>query len=159
MDNSKEKIKKQLDTDIVQCRKDVLRARDIIPSKDPEHPKKESATEPKRPPIPIKSLPEFNTILSEPKAPDKDTVAEIPMFNLAEQMASTQREISSTKRQGPGRKSDQVQKIVAEARNMLSSQTDNIDPASPQHKIIAEIVTRDIKKFSERKINQQNNIG
>jgi len=69
----------------------------------------------------------------------------IPKFDLAEQIMAEQRRISSTKRKGPGRKVD-TQKQLRKAEPTTSF---SISPPilSEQQRIIAEIVSRDIKKL------------
>lgn len=69
----------------------------------------------------------------------------IPKFDLAEQIMAEQRRISATKRKGPGRKvNTQPQIRKAEPTTSFSVSSPIL---SEQQLIIAEIVSRDIKKL------------
>jgi len=69
----------------------------------------------------------------------------IPKFDLAEQIMAEQRKIAATKRKGPGRKVEPPKP----PRKSHSSAAYAAPPPilSEQQRIIAEIVSRDIKKL------------
>ena len=146
--------KRKVDEDILRCRDNILRAWDIIPPFGPE--KQESDQEaiprieqfitpvnedvkppqsPQKAPIQIRSIPGFEDILSDSAEQD------IPQFNLGEEILSEQRKVSSSKRKGPGTE-PQAQK--QEPAGLTPPQT---PPASPQQRIIAEIIARDIEEM------------
>jgi len=120
---SKAENNEQIDADIQQAKKDVLRARDIIPA-GAKRDRPDSA------PLPA--------------AEQKQT--EIPSFDLAEEIMANQRKITAIKRKAPGKKT-KVEKVRPQAER-LGYTIEPPMPASPQEdRIIAEIVARDIDRM------------
>ena len=151
------KEKREIDDDILHCKANVLRAKDIIP---PFGRKKESdqeafseieppltpineeikpAQSPKAP-VEIRSIPEFEEIMPVPAEQD------IPQFNLGEQILAEQRKTSSSKRIRPGRKVPSNSALAEEVVS-LPPIVMTAPPASPQQRIIADIVARDIEEM------------
>jgi hypothetical protein len=120
---SKAENNEQIDADIQQAKKDVLRARDIIPGAE-KHDKPDSPL--------------------LPAAEQKQI--EVPRFDLAEEIMANQRKITAIKRKAPGKK-----KIVEKVRPQAERLGYTIEPpmpASPEEdRIIAEIVARDINRM------------
>ena len=153
-----DKERRKIDEDILRCRANILRARDIIPPFGPE--KQESdqkavpeieqpetvvneeikpSEPPKKAPIEIRSIPEFEEILSDSAGQD------IPQFNLGEEILSEQRKVSSSKRRAPGTEPQAQKQESAALPAMPVSPPAPAPPASPQQRIIAEIIARDIE--------------
>ena len=71
--------------------------------------------------------------------------SEIPKFDLAEQILAEQRKINAIRRTGPAKKAETPkQQLKAES---ISYTTQPPPILSEQEQIIAEIVSRDIKKL------------
>jgi len=145
----------QIDADILQCKADILRARDIIPG-TPKRDKKETDQEPKsQKREPIEPTPSKKTVpLPKPvvsvnkkeKAGTLQEKAEIPRFDLAEEIMAEQRNITAIKRKAPGKKS-KAEKAEPEAEP-VGHIIEQPPPALPdQDRIIAEIVARDIERL------------
>lgn len=150
--------KNKTDNDILQCRANVLRARDIIPpfgTKKPKTaanslPETEQKPTPGKAPIKISSIPGFEEILPT------STESDIPQFNLAEQIFAEQRKVSSGRRQRTSQQSlaekqEQIDTPASfeSAKPWQSLPTMAIipSPASPQQRIVAEIIARDIEEM------------
>lgn len=158
------KEKRGIDDDILQCKANILRAKDIIPpfgtKKDskpeafstmespltPIDAEVEPAQLPKAP-VRIRSIPEFEEIIPESAGQD------IPQFNLAEQILAEQRKVSSSMRKGPGqefhpetqeRLDEQAHPALTESQEFLPPTT---PPASPQQRVIAGIIAKDIQEM------------
>jgi hypothetical protein len=120
---SKADENEQIDADILECRKDVLRARDIIPGST----KKEKGD--------LAPLP-----ASEQKRP------EVPRFDLAEEIMAEQRKVTAIKRKGPGAKVK-----VGETERQAGAVGYKIQHPREQsgetERLIAEIVARDIERL------------
>jgi hypothetical protein len=113
----------QIDADIQQAKKDVLRARDIIPGGA-------KRDKPDSPPLPVAEQKQI----------------EVPSFDLAEEIMASQRKISAIKRKAPGKKTTD-EKIRSQAEPVRYTIEPPM-PASPEEdRIIAEIVTRDIDRL------------
>jgi hypothetical protein len=120
---SKAENNEQIDADIQQAKKDVLRARDIIPCV----PKRDR---PDSPPLPTAEQKQI----------------EVPSFDLAEEIMANQRKITAIKRKAPGKKTA-VEKVRQQAER-LGHTIEPPMPASPEEdRIIAEIVARDIDRL------------
>ena len=71
--------------------------------------------------------------------------SQIPKFDLAEQILAEQRKINAIRRKGPAKKAEtSKQQLKAES---ISYTTQPPPILSEQEQIIAEIVSRDIKKL------------
>ena len=120
---SKADDNEQMDADIRQAKKDVLRARDIIPG-GAKHDKPDS------PPLPAAEQKQI----------------EVPRFNLAEEIMAEQRKITAVKRQAPGKKAE-----AGRVESRGESFVHTIEPPTPasteQDRIISEIVARDIERL------------
>ena len=156
---SKAENNEQIDADILQCKADILRARDIIP-RAPATSKKEPHEEPKSQeigentpqsadaigistqmektsPLPIKPT-------ESAKTPQDET--EIPTFDLAEDIMAEQRKVTARRRKAPGKKTEaQKQQVQAEPVDYTIEQPPPVQ--SDRTQIITEIVARDIKKL------------
>jgi len=171
----------QFDSDILQCKEDILRARDIKPVSPPPKKKKtdqepesqegdanaiqstetaEISIQKEKEPredtssIPI-ALPQVETIPRKEAAPlpkpvvsvDKKEKAEIPTFDLAEEIMAEQRKITAVKRKAPG-KITEAQKAEPQAEPVGYTTIEQPAPTLPeQDEIIAEIVARDIERL------------
>ena len=121
---SKADNNEQTDADILQCKEDILRARDIIPGTS-KRDKGDSA------PLPL-------------SAGNKE--GEIPTFDLAEDIMAEQRKTAAIRRKAPGKKNeDKSQELQAETVGHTIGQPTSAK--SEQDRIIAEIVARDIEKL------------
>jgi hypothetical protein len=123
---SEEEKNKQIDADIEQAKKDVLRARDIIPG-GAKHDKSDS------PPLPVAEQKQI----------------EVPHFDLAEEILAEQRKITAVKRQAPGKKT-RVEKIRTQTEPVGHTIEPPMPSASEEDRIIAEIVARDIERLCRR---------
>ena len=169
----------QFDSDILQCKKDILRARDIKPvSPAPKKKKtdqeaesqerdanaiqstdtaeisiqKEKESREDTSSIPV-ALPQAEAIPPKETAPlpklvvsaDKKEKAEIPTFDLAEEIMAEQRKITAVKRKAPGKKTED-QRAEPQAEPAGYTTIEQPVPTLPeQDQIIAEIVARDIE--------------
>lgn len=149
----------QFDTDIQQCKADILRARNIIPD-DSALKKLETqncAAETTQPshndtnpiPIPIEEIPAKRTPpLPEPiiQAETSEEIPKVPSFDLAKELMAEQRKITAIKRKAPGQKTE-AQRLKPETP-IDDHITEQPKPLlSEQEKIIAEIVARDIERL------------
>ena len=144
----------QTDADILQCKEDILRARDIMP---PYKKTGENAT---------RSDDEVEGTAKEEKIRHKDTTEtqanqikpgkekqaepvraqqeknEIPRFDLAEDIMAEQRKISAIRRKAP------VKTIETQKEEPVGYTIGQPIPAQPyQQQVIAEIVARDIERL------------
>lgn len=120
----KEENNEQLDADILQCKKDVLRASDIIPGL----PKPNDSSRQKSPKTPE----------AAGKTPE---TADIPRFDLAEKILAEQRKIGAARRKAPSQQSLTGQpKPKAEPLKWVFPERDSI---------ITEIVARDIRLLQQ----------
>jgi hypothetical protein len=160
---------KQIEIDILQCKVDILRARNIIPPHDnttPKNPATQNSTIETAPPsdateistyedtssIPIETIPAKETTpLPRPaesvsKKEEAEETLEIPSFDLAEEIMAEQRKITAIRRKAPGQKTE-VQRLKPETQ-IVDHIIDQPKPLlSEQEKIIAEIVAKDIEKL------------
>jgi hypothetical protein len=122
----------QIDDDILQSRKDILRARDIIPPFKQEPPPEEEAGQE-----------EATGESVEPAAPQK---SEIPTFDLNKDIMAEQRRMSAVRRKAPTEKKEPpVQEIQLEP---AGRRFEPVTAATPQEqRIIAQIVARDIERL------------
>jgi len=134
----------RIDADILECKVDILRARDIIPGGGPPHGPKTHQ--------------EINSQINSEKIALTSDIAEaslkdsklgktdIPRFNLAEDIMAAQRKVISIRRKAPDKKAEvQVQQLKAGSISYnIERSTQGL---SEQELIIAEIVARDIKRL------------
>jgi len=121
-------INKRIDADILRGKVDILRAHDIIPGSP---------------------LPEAEK--SQQQAPPNQTppgrqIAEVPKFDLAEDIMAEQRRITAFKRKPPGKK-DLNQSRQPQAEPAERSIRRLIPHQLEQDEIIVDIVARDIKRL------------
>jgi len=150
---------KQMDLDILQCRMDVLRARNIntatqnnavetIAEEIPTHknansipietiPAKEPAPLP-RPMVSIDKKEEIAALREE---------SEIPSFNLAEDIMAEQRKITAIRRKAPGQRTETLRSEPQTQPVDYTAEQEKPAPAE-QERIITEIVARDIERLS-----------
>jgi hypothetical protein len=166
----------QFDSDILQCKADILRARDIKPGSPPPQKKetdkeaepqerdenaskstdteeissqKEGEPREDTSAIPIETMPRKEAApLPKPVvSAEKKEKAEIPRFDLAEEIMAEQRKITAIKRKAPGKKTE------AETSEPEAEPADHTTIEQPaltlpeQDRIIAEIVARDIERL------------
>lgn len=160
--------KEQSDDDILQCRKDVLRARDIIPGTakrdegrldNPPPYKEEANRQPKTesekttPSTPTvnessgknKPAPKEPTETETGPAAEQETT-EIPQFNLAEEILAEQRKITAIRRKAPGvQKEPKLEALKAQPSGHATERSAGTEPE--QNSIITEIVARDIERL------------
>ncbi|HUT29737.1 MAG TPA: hypothetical protein VMX13_08095 [Sedimentisphaerales bacterium] len=146
----------QIDDDILQSRKDILRSRDIIPpyNQEPaqEAPRREAggqkdATGEPAEPAAQEGEVQAGTAEEEPAGPaEPSQKSEIPRFDLAEDIMAEQRRITAIRRKAPAEKKEaQVQELQVEA---AGRRFEPVSPGGPQEeKIIAQIVARDIERL------------
>ena len=120
----------QTDADILQCKADILRARDIIPS--------------------YKKKPYQDTQPTEETASTskdaKQGKTKIPKFDLAEDIMAEHRKITAVKRKAPAEKA-KVQSQEPEIESISHIIEQSTPTSSEQKQIIAEIVARDIERL------------
>ncbi len=169
----KDRSSEQTDADILRCRADILRARDVMPpydekareSTDSQYTDKDTnrsaaiaetptANPPKvcedAAPIPIETVehktaesPMVTTVNHKPAVTNQHEKHEIPKFDLAEEIMAEQRRITAVKRRAPAKKTE-AQRSEPQAQPVGYTTE---QPLSEQEKIIAEIVARDIEKL------------
>jgi len=131
----------KLDADILECKEDILRARDIMPPYNREEMRKNQEKEDEKEAEAVQA--------DEAKALEIKEIeqgrSEIPRFDLAEEIMAEQRKITAIKRKSPERK------MESEARPAVESFRYALEPqrltSLGQEDIIAEIVARDIKRL------------
>jgi hypothetical protein len=153
----------QSDADILQCKMDILRARNIIPLHDgtaPTNPATqdntgditqssdtaEISTHEDTSSIPIETIPAKETAplprpavgINKEKVEILEETPEIPHFDLAEEIMAEQRKITAIRRKAPGKKTE---------AQRSEPQVQPTPELPEQEKIIAEIVTRDIERL------------
>jgi len=165
---SKAENNEQIDADILQCKADILRARDITTeykkgTRQESKPQKEdNMTNPanvaERPeleelPPSQNDIPEVRTgqiKLSEdtPDVPEEDeqVQAEIPRFDLAQEIMAEQRKITAIKRKAPSQKSE-ARKAEPQVGPVGHTIGLPMPVLSEQERIVAEIVARDIERL------------
>ena len=119
---SEEDKDKQIEADIPECKKDILRARDIIPGRA-----KDSKD--------LSGAESFAQIKSE-----------VPKFDLAENIMAEQRKATAGRRKAPGVKEvlqTQERKVLSTAYNIEGERVS----LAQEDRIIAEIVARDIARL------------
>lgn len=185
----KNRDNEQINDDILRCREDVLRARDIMPPYSSAAGKKETDKERKsqKPdedtsksaqaakassektagkdtsPIPIETTAQKRTAPSTAKREE----AEMPRFDLAEEIMAEQRRITSIRRKAPGKKSEaevrreQVEPVSYALEQPMPEESEQNRPFDSfdftqdkyaQDRLIAEIVARDIRRLCGGKI-------
>ena len=127
---SKDKNSKRNDEDILRCKADILRSRDIIPSEPA--PSKESVR------LPIETADKKEMV----KAPQQQI--SVPKFNLAEEIMAEQRRITAIKRRAPDKKIELEEPQVQSIRYAIEQPG---QVSAEQDQIIAEIVAKDIERF------------
>jgi hypothetical protein len=142
--------KKPIDDDILQSKADILRARDIIPGK----PKPSDTDQPDK-----KQTPQQQEIAQEgaesgaEEAQNEDTTvaesaekeAEIPQFDLAQDILAEQRKAAAVRRKGPA---SQAKAEGERAQARLEAHVVEPPAAEPDaDRIITEIVARDIERL------------
>ena len=125
-------------TGIDNAEKNVLRAGDIMPPYGPKLDKNGKWQEKTPPDRPIAT-----------KSSKDIPIAEIPTFDLAEQIMAKQRNISAVKRRPPSQKSNfQQQTPQGQSINIALESTGlSVSVLSKRNRIIADIVARDIEKL------------
>jgi len=112
----------QIDADILQCKADILRARDIIPGSE------------------------------KPAKKEKTEESEIPRFDLAEDIMAEHRKVTSGKRKAPLKKTEVTDEMNMQVKPQDRTNKNNISReamqlASEMEQIVAEIVARDIERL------------
>jgi len=133
---SETRSNKQTDADILRCKGDILRARDVIPGAGKHEPEAQS-----------KQIKPGKNIRGSP-IDNGQKKAEIPRFDLAEEIMAEQRKITAIRRKAPGEKTGaKGQEPVVESIGYTIRQPTS--PLSEQEEIIAEIVARDIERLRQ----------
>jgi hypothetical protein len=146
----------QIDDDILQSRRDILRARDIIPpfKQEPSQEgqpretggQKDATGEPSEPAAQEGEVqPEIAE--EEPGGPaGPPQKSEIPRFDLADDIMAEQRRITAIRRKAPAeQKAPKVQEVEVEAS---AWRFEPVTSATPEEqRIIAGIVARDIERL------------
>lgn len=159
----------QTDADILQCKADILRARDIIPSdkkktyQEPNSQSDEKATlssaaagetsvEERKKPVPG-IIPEAQAEQTDPvkdmptePADAGQEKSQIPKFDLAEEIMAEQRKITSIRRRAPGKKVE-IQSQEPEVELIGYTLGQPTPPFTGQEQIVTEIVARDIERL------------
>ena len=144
---SKVENNEQFDVDILQCKADIFRARDIMPGNTPPY-KEETRQKPKpqndsenttrsadAAPIPAETEKSAESVSTQQEK------MEIPRFDLAEEIMAEQRKITAIRRKAPGRK------FEAQPEPVDYTIERSIPWQAEQDRIIAEIVARDIEEL------------
>jgi len=127
---SQDKKSKRGDYDILRCRADILRARDIIPSEPPP---------PKEP-----SRPSAETMNKKEPLKVSQQQTNVPKFDLAEEIMAEQRKITAIKRKAPDKKMELDQPQIQPVGYAIEQLGQTL---AEQDQIIAEIVARDIERL------------
>lgn len=139
---SKAENSEQIDADILESKENILRMRDIIPG---GRPAKKTQQEMKSQISGQETISETDTS-ETPSENQSQGKAEIPSFNLAEDIMAEHRKFTSIRRRAPDKKAEvQIQKPKVKQTGYAVKQ-----PAwelSKKEQIIAEIVARDIEKL------------
>jgi hypothetical protein len=156
----------QFDTDILQCKADILRARNTIPPRDntiqknPEIQNSSDAAEistrnntgsiPIEEMMPAKEAPPLPrpavSVNKKEEAGTSEETPEIPRFDLAEEIMAEQRRITAIRRKAPGQKTE-AQGLKPEVQPVDHIIEEPKPALSEQEKIIAEIVAKDIERL------------
>jgi hypothetical protein len=158
---SENKSSEQLDGDILQCKADILRARDIMPPSSQHADKNATPAAAAKSltanhakvcedvaPIPIEATkpPMMTTVNHKPTVTSQHDKHEIPKFDLAEDIMAEQRKITAIKRKAPAKRIEAVSVPSATGSTVPTGLLQW--PKSPaQEQIIADIVARDIEKL------------
>ena len=133
----------QIDADILQCKADILRSRDIISLHKQKTRQKSEPQKTGEDAIESADAAEIST----QKAETLREETEIPKFDLAEDIMAEQRKITAIKRKAPSKKI-QAQKPQPQAEPVGYTTIEPPTPGQPeQDQIIAEIVARDIERL------------
>jgi hypothetical protein len=155
----------QFDNDILRCKVDILRARNMIPPRDnssqknPEEQNSSDAAEistnynavsipiEKMPPAKEAShLPKPAVSVNKKEEGTSEETSEIPKFDLAEEIMAEQRRITAIRRKAPGPKTG-AQGLKPEVQPVDHIIEEPKPALSEQEKIIAEIVAKDIERL------------
>ncbi len=138
-ENDKNK-QQQTDEDILQGKEDVLRARDIIP----DSPQSENQPYLEKKSEHYKESEDLEKSVID--AEDNKAKANIPQFDLAEEIMARHRKITAVKRKGPGQKE---KAIVTKSEDKLKHRAiyQSMEKTPEEERLIAEIVARDIQKL------------
>ena len=136
----------QIDDDILECKADILRAKDVIP---PFGKKRTFKPNPKARNLTSRAIEKLiPTVVQGSSEPPKTQPQhqDIPQFDLAEDIMAEHRKVSSQKRKRPGKEPESEKpKPIPQAHGYAVRQP---EPVSRGHgQIIADIVARDIKKL------------
>jgi len=159
----------QIDDDILRCKADALRARDIMPpyKKETEKERKsqkadENTSRSAQAPKPSAekaagkdagSIPIETTVQKKtsPSTAKREEV-EIPRFDLAEEIMAEQRKITAIRRKAPGKKTEAEWRQEQAEPDSYTIEQLRLEE-SEQSQIIKEIVARDIKKLCQGKLS------
>ena len=141
-----EQDKQKIDSDILKCKQDVLRAKQAVTEKasGPLGAPAESAQKPAAP------TPLMAAVVEANKTKSQRRQGKVPQFNLAEQIMSQQRKATAAKRKAPTAKV-----ISAESPTIPNKPHSSLISIAPgisnDAQIVAEIVTRDIRELCRNK--------
>lgn len=149
-----EQYQQKIDSDILKCRQDILRAKQ--PDKNPPQNNTEKTLQNPAEPTPLMAA-----VVQANKSREKRPQSEIPHFDLANQILTVQRNQTAAKRKGPLIKTFTItpapesltKPVEAQIKPAYSENIFHSSISSMPHqlaveaKIISEIVTRDINKL------------
>jgi hypothetical protein len=130
----------QTDADILECKADILRARDIIPGG--KSPNKQKAGQEPNPQINCEAITSADDAAGTSLKGDKQEKTQIPRFDLAEDIMAAHRRVISIRRKAPDKKIE-AQELKPEPISYNIKQPEQ--ELSEQERIIAEIVAKDIE--------------
>ncbi|MHC4293192.1 MAG: hypothetical protein ACYSTX_02770 [Planctomycetota bacterium] len=131
-----------LDDDILEGKKDVLRAKDIIPKAAKPRLDDSSIT----PLVPSEDISDKEEVENSPTQ-KKDS--NVPNFDLQEKIMTQQRKISAVRRTSPAKKHKPKEQKKPRAKSYIFDQSTLT--SAEENKLISQIVTRDIIKLSREK--------
>jgi hypothetical protein len=142
--------KEQIDADILQCKADVERSRNIKSSSEGA-PQAGSPSQTVRSDVKISKEPSSllaAVVRANKKEATRASQADIPSFDLAEEIMAQQRKITAIKRKRPGRKSEvragrEDYERIGEAADYGAAE----EISANEDLLIAEIVARDIERL------------
>jgi len=134
----------QIDDDILRCKADILRARDIMPPYKQTDNKQQPSKTGTNPILPT-DIKELSIQKDTPKSPiAAQKKSEIPRFDLAEEIMAEQRKLTAIRRKAPGKKTEVADREV-QVEPVGYTPEKTMPGQSGQDRLISEIVARDIR--------------
>lgn len=147
--------KEQVDADILQCKADIERSRNIIFSSEsrPQDDSQSQKADEKAVRLDVKTPAEPSSLLAavvkaNKKEATRTSQAAIPSFDLAEEIMAQQRKITAIKRKKPGKKAEvRAEREDYERINEAADYGAAEEISANEDLLIAEIVARDIERL------------